>query len=319
METKTKKIIIILILLLLLTFLIAIIGGNKVINPLTIVKDSPEYDVIMKLRLPRIISAIMVGMTLATSGLLIQVTLKNQLADSSILGFQSGATLMAMIIMLIFPSVYYSLPLFAFLGGLLVYFIVFAVSKKFNNAMTVIVCGIAISAIVRSIINLISLIYAENIEATLAWSSGSLSTITIADMQLIVIYSVILLLISLIFTKQYDLLYFDDLYLKNLGINVSVLRLLSSLLAILLASVSVSFVGTIGFVGLIAPHISRRLVTNTMSNLFPVNILVGGLLVLACDTIQRILIPIYEIPVGITLSLIGGTYLLYLILRRENA
>ncbi len=315
MEKKTKRILIALALILAILFIIAVCFGSQFINPMHINRGSVEYDIIVKLRLPRIISAIIIGMTLGVSGLLIQVSLNNPLADSSILGFQSGATLFAIIIMLIFPTAYNYLPLFSFVGGMLVYLIIYFVSQKFNSSITVIICGIAISAIIRSFINLLTVIFSQNIETTLSWSNGSLNSINQSDMKLMVFYGVILLLISMLLIKQYDLLYFDDLYLINLGINVKILRFSTSIIAIMLASVSVSFVGTISFVGLIAPHIARRLVSNSMHNLLPTTLLIGGVLVLLCDTAQRILIPMYEIPVGITLSLIGGTYLLILVYR----
>ncbi len=319
MQNKTKITISILVVILLLLMVIAIFGGSKIINPMNIAKGSVEYDILVKLRLPRVVSAVIIGMTLAVSGLLIQTSLNNSLADSSILGFQSGATLMALIIMLVFPKAYSYLPLCSFLGGIIVYFIIYFISKKFSNQITIIICGIAISAVIKSFINLLTVLFSERIETTLSWSNGSLNSINLSDMKLIMLYGVILLIISLLLIKQYDLLYFDDQYLINLGVNTKLLRFSTSIVAIMLASVSVSFVGTIAFVGLMAPHIARHLVSNSMYNLLPTTLLIGGVLVLACDTLQRILIPMYEIPVGIMLSFIGGIYLLVLVYRSYDA
>ncbi len=318
MDKKTKRLIYILAITNLLVIAFAIIIGTEIINPFLAFKNPVYHDIIFKLRIPRIIAAVFAGMTLAASGVLIQVSMDNQLADTSILGFQSGATLMALIVMLIYPGLYNYLPLIAFIGGMAVYLIVFSISTKTKGAVYLIVCGIAVSSVIRALINLISLLFAENLENTIAWINGSLATVSLTDVKLMSIYSIIILIIAIIIAQKLDLLQMDDDFLLNLGVKPVRLRFIVSAVAILLASVSVSFVGTIGFVGLLAPHISRRLVGNGARELLPVSILVGSLLVVGCDTIQRFIFPIYEIPVGTSLSFIGGIYLIYLLIRSNR-
>ncbi len=318
MENKTKKTILKLFFLSIIIIILALIFGTVFINPFTDLNDSINRQIFYEIRLPRVIAAIISGMTLGASGLLIQNSLQNQLADSTILGFQSGSTLVALIIMLIFPFLYPFLPLLAFFGGLLVYMIIFIISYKTPGAIYLIVAGIAVSAVIRSFINLISQLFAQNLENTISWTNGSLSTVNQTSALYMIIYGIFLLLITLYLTPKLDLLLLDDDYLTNLGINTFKIRILTTSLAIMLTAASVSFVGTIGFVGLLAPHISRRLVANSSINLMPTTILVGGLLVLGCDTLQRFIFPIYEIPVGIILSLIGGVYLIYLLIRSKD-
>ncbi len=318
MEKKTKRLIWILAITNLLVIAFAIVIGTEIINPLLVFENPVYHDIIFKLRIPRIIAAVFAGMTLAASGVLIQVSMDNQLADTSILGFQSGATLMALIVMLVYPGLYNYLPLIAFVGGMVVYLIVFAISTKTKGAVYLIVCGIAVSSVIRALINLVSLIFAENLENTIAWINGSLATVSMTDAKLMSLYSIFILIIALIIAQKLDLLQMDDDFLLNLGVKPVKLRFIVSAVAILLASVSVSFVGTIGFVGLLAPHISRRLVGNGARELMPVSILVGSLLVVGCDTLQRFIFPIYEIPVGTSLSFIGGIYLIYLLIRSNR-
>lgn len=317
MDNKTKKIVIILTSIILFLLLISIVFGTKFINPFAM--DEIDYQILINLRLPRTIAALFCGMTLAASGLIIQTSMRNSLADSSILGFQSGATLVAMFIMLAIPSLYPALPLFAFIGGLIVYFLIYLIASRNESALFLVVAGIAISSIIRSLINLLSQLFAEDLDKTIAWLNGSLNTVNSNQALLIVVYSIALLIITLIIAPKLDILLMDDDYLINLGIKVTKIRFITTAIAILLTAISVSFVGTIGFVGLLAPHIARQLVNQTNINLMPTTILIGATLVLGCDVLQRILFPIYEVPVGTIMSLVGGTYLIYLLVRSQNA
>lgn len=317
MEIKTIEKCLLLIVLLIVIIIVSITLGTKTINIFAITNQI-DKQIVFELRIPRVIAAIASGITLAASGLLIQTALNNQLADSSILGFQSGATLVALIIMLALPRLYPLLPIFAFIGGLFVFLIIFAVTKHNQNAIFLIVAGIAVSSIIRSLINLISTMYAENLENTVSWLNGSLNTINYNEAMQMLTYALLLIVLTLIITYRLDLLLLDDTYLLSIGVNGSKYRFFVTALAILLAAVSVSFVGTIGFVGLIAPHIARHIVDNRSVNLMPVTILMGAILVSGCDLLQRLIFPVYEIPVGITLSMIGGTYLLALLVRSNN-
>lgn len=317
MVKSNKKIFVVLLILLGAIAFLSLLLGTKVINPFADLSPV-EKQILWQLRMPRTLAAIVSGMTLAASGLLIQTSMNNQLADSSILGFQSGATLVALIIMLAVPSLYPFLPLFAFLGGLAVYSLIILISRKNASSIFMVVAGIAISSVIRSMINLVQTLFAEDLQNTIAWTNGSLNTVQLNDVMLMVIYSLILLTVALLIAIRLDLLLLDDDYLQNIGVNPKRLRLIASSIAILLSSISVSFVGTIGFVGLLAPHIARRLVNNSSQILMPATILIGGILVAGCDFLQRIIFPIYEIPVGITMSFVGGIYLVLLLVRSND-
>ncbi len=318
MDRKSKQIFSLLVIILVTSLIIGMFWGTSYIPPREVFSNEINKQIVFELRTPRMIAALISGMTLAASGLLIQNSMRNQLADSSILGFQSGATLMALLIMLAVPSLYPILPLISFCGGLIVYIIIILISRQNSSSLFIVVSGIAISAVVRSMISLVTLLFADNFENTVSWTNGSLNSVSQVDAALMLFYGTLLLVVTIMIIGKLDLLLLDDEYLTNLGVNTTKMRIGATLLAILLTSVSVSFVGTIGFVGLLAPHITRRLVVNTSANLMPISIVLGGVLVLGCDTLQRLLIPIYEIPVGTIMSLFGGIYLVYLLVRSQD-
>lgn len=307
-----------LILSISIIFILGVLYGTKFINPFEVIGNPTYMQVVFKLRMPRMIAAIICGSTLGVSGMLIQLSMNNELADSSILGFQSGATFIALLIMLAFPVLYPVLPLFAFLGGMIVYAIVYTIAKRSSSALQLIVAGIAISSVIRSLISLVSLIFADDLQNTIIWTSGSLTSVSPSESTLMLGYGIVLMLIVFRYKSKLDLLLFDDDYLINLGVDASKIRFRFTVVAILLAAVSVSFVGTIGFVGLLAPHISRRLTGYKGEELLVITSLIGALLVIGCDTAQRIIIPIYEIPVGSIMSLVGGSYLVYLLVRSND-
>ncbi len=319
MNKQTKSLLVILLLVLLILFFLNISLGTKTLNPFNFQQlPATDQKIIMQLRIPRTIAAITAGLTLAASGVLIQAALKNPLADSSILGFQSGATLMAMIIILIFPELYSSLPLFAFGGGLITFSIVFWMTKDQKNAMTIVLAGVAINSIIGAFIGLLSLFFADRLQYTVSWTSGSLNGVSIDEMKLLVGYTCIALVLLFLIYKKLNLLTFDDNQLLNIGINVNHLRLLVATISVFLAAISTSLVGIIGFVGLISPHITRRIVGYDNEQVLPISCLIGAILVTACDLLQRIMLPYYEIPVGATMAIFGGSFFLYLLLKENS-
>lgn len=308
-----------LILGILILIAVALTFGTKTINILNLDSGSIDYKIIYDLRLPRIIAALISGMTLAASGVLIQASLKNPLADSSILGFQSGASLMAMCVILIFPNMYQMLPFLAFIGGMLTFAFVFLITLKKQSGLSIILAGLAINSIVGSIISFISVLYADKLENTVSWMSGSLNSITMNDAKVLLVYGLIILVIIFIFKGKINILELDDSQIANTGTNPNKIRLFFASLAVFAACISTSIIGIIGFVGLISPHIARSLIGKDNDDVLPLSVIFGGFIVLLCDTLQRIIIPFYEIPVGTILAIVGGIFFLILIIKEKNA
>lgn len=318
---KKNKVFIYLVALsiLVVAFLMDIILGSSNItlnevfsNLFNKENDEIIHTVLWKIRIPKAIVALVAGATLAASGTLIKAVMKNPLADTGLLGIQSGATLVAMVIILMMPNLYKWLPLGAFLGGFLVYMLLTLVAFKDGiKPIRLILSGIAINGFLASFISLISIYNSDKIQGALSWLNGSLAGVTMKDAQLILIYGGLALMLSLLLIGKCNLLLLDDVTIINLGENLSLTRFIVSTVAVLLASVSVAIVGIISFVGLVIPHIARLIIGQNHKDLLPLSIILGGAFLLIADILQKIIFSPMEIPIGIVISFVGAPFFLY--------
>ncbi|MEM9424336.1 MAG: iron ABC transporter permease [Spirochaetota bacterium] len=275
--------------------------------------------IVREIRLPRALAALCAGASLAASGVFIKAVMRNHLADSGILGIQSGATVVAMFIILASPSLMNFLPVGAFLGGLIAFALVVFLSyrKGSVSAVRMILAGIAVNAFFGSMIGILTIYNSERLENALGWLNGSLAGITTSEAKILLAYTLPALLLGFLLVRISNLLQLDDNTIHNLGESLHRLRLLVSLASVLLATISVSVVGIIGFVGLVVPHIARLLAGVNHKILYPLSLLLGSILVLGADLLQKALFSPLEMPVGIVISLFGAPFFLYL-LRRES-
>lgn len=326
MNKKNLIAFIIVICLLLITSILALtVGGSTVgINEIFgILKGSNDVSnmahiIIFEIRIPRIIGGIFVGATLAASGTLIKAVMKNPLADTGLLGIQSGASLSAMIIILVIPAMMPVLPIFAFIGGLIAYIILSLLAYKDGmHPLRLVLAGVAVNALFGSLIGVISIYNADKIQNALTWLNGSLASISMDDMKILVIYGTIALVVSILTISKCNLLALDDMTIINLGENLNLIRIVIASIAVLLASISVSIVGIIGFVGLIIPHIARMVVGTNHKVMLPFSILLGSLFVLLADTFQVVIFSPIEMPVGIVISMIGAPFFLFLLRKQK--
>lgn len=307
------------IVIVLLFFLLDImLGSSKIpmkdvlVNLFSEQKNETISMVLWKIRIPRAIVAFATGATLAASGTLIKAVMKNPLADTGLLGIQSGATLVAMILILVVPQYYHLLPLGAFIGGLLVYFLLTLLAYKDGiKPVRLVLSGVAISGFLGSFIGLITIYNSDKIQSALSWLNGSLSGVTMTDAKMISVYGAVAILLSFFLIPKCNLLLLDDATILNLGENLTRTRFIVSTVAVLLTSISVSIVGIISFVGLVVPHMTRLLVGQNHKHLLPLSILLGGGFVLAADVIQKFIFSPMEVPVGIVISFIGAPFFLY--------
>lgn len=327
MGFKNKKLAFVLLMAALVSafFLNLIVGGSSVgIKDLFIyftggeVKESVAA-IITKMRIPRALVALMAGATLAASGTLIKAVMKNPLADSGLLGIQSGATVVAMVVILVLPGLSLYLPIASFLGGLLVYFMLTLLSLKDGlNPMRLVLSGVAINGLMGSIIGIISIYNSDKIQGALSWLNRSLAGVKPQDAKLILFYGILAILLSFLLIGKCNLLLLDDTTILNLGENLPLTRFIVASISVLLASVSVAVVGIIGFVGLVVPHISRLIIGQNHKYLLPFSILMGGVFVLLADGLQKWIFAPMEIPVGIILSFVGAPFFLYLLNRQRK-
>lgn len=328
-NSKIKKINLIIIsyiLLFVLIFIFCIFGSVKfslkdiilsIFNKDNELLNTIVYDI----RLPRNLIAAFVGASLSVSGILLQAVMRNPLADPGITGVSSGASVMAIIILLAFPAYSFILPIAAFIGGLVACALVFILAWKNGEIKPsrIILSGVAINSIFGSVIAVFTIIYSDRIQSALLWLNGSLAQKTWSDFKLLSVYITIGLILSLFCIRPANILALGEKTALSLGFNVTHLRLFISIVGVFLAGVCTSIVGIIGFVGLIIPHICRIIIGDDYKYCLPLSISLGGIVVLLADTIARTIGGSVELPVGIVMSLIGGPFFLYLLRKKEGA
>ena len=271
---------------------------------------------IYDLRFPRIIVALLGGAALSCSGLLFQAVLKNPLADPGIIGISGGASLAAAIVSGIFPMLYFSIPLFAFLGGLLAFGLIYTLAWKGSlDPVRIILIGIAVAAVFTGLEEVLGGITNRT---GVSVSVSGLAQLVWSDVKVIAIYSVIGLIAALILAPACNLIALDDKTVRGLGVNVDRLRFVISVAAVLLVSGVTAVVGVIGFLALIVPHMARRLVGSDHRILVPFCVLLGGFVLLLADTLGRCIAPPNEIAASVIMSVVGGPFFIILLKRGDR-
>lgn len=325
MMKADRKILVIssaFLLLLILIGLFSMVGSvnlslTEIIQALINQDNRMVTTIVYKMRLPRNILAALVGANLAVSGVLLQSVMKNPLADPGITGVSSGASVAAIVILLMLPAYTNFLPIFAFLGGAIACALVYIMAWKNGlKPERIVLAGVAVNTILGGFISLLSTLFSDKIQSAILWLNGSLATKTWADVELLAGYSIIGLIIALFLVRSTNVLQLGDEAAKNLGFNVNRTRLLISGVAVFLATISTSVVGIISFVGLIVPHIARMLMGSDHKYTIPFSMVLGGIVLLIADTLARTVGGSIEIPVGVITSIVGGPFFLYLLRKR---
>jgi ferric citrate transport system permease protein len=276
-----------------------------------------DVRLIREFELPRILLAWLVGGGLAVSGAVIQGVIRNPLAAPDIIGVTKGAGLAAVTAILLFPSTnVLELPFASFLGGLGAITIVYIAAYRGGaSPVRLALVGIAVSAVCEAIIRLLLVKNVAGIGEALVWLTGSLAGRNMTEVYEILPWMVVLLPVTMIVARRLDVIGLGDDMAAGLGERVEHLRRLLLLLGVVLASAAVAVGGTIAFLGLIAPHMARRLVGSRHSLLIPASFLLGAFLLLVADAIGRGAAPPTEIPAGLITAVIGAPYFLYLLSR----
>ncbi|MUK88235.1 iron chelate uptake ABC transporter family permease subunit [Ornithinibacillus sp. L9] len=322
-----KKLLVILPIVIILLSIISTGIGAVYIKPwdvfAVLIGTGAEMDtfIIENFRVPRIILALLIGSGLAVSGTILQGLVRNPLASPDVIGITKGAGLAAIIVIILFPKApSIVLPVAAFAGAMVVAFILFVlVYKQGVQPTTLALGGVALGALCHAGIQYFMIKYPLEINAALIWLTGSLWSSSWEHIIGTLPWIIVLLPLTIFLAIKLDILNLGDDVAQGLGENVTRVRLLMLTIAVALAAACVAAVGSIGFVGLIAPHMARRLVGIKHKYLLPVSALIGSLLVVVADSIGRGLIPPKEIPVGIVIAVIGAPYFLYLLRRERNS
>ena len=250
------------------------IGPIDIINILINKPAGMQYQIIYNVRLPRTIVAGLVGICLALSGAILQGIMRNPLAGPNIIGVSSGAGLVALIILMLYPSLYYFVPFGAFLGALATTLFIYALAWKDGVLPTrMILAGVAVSSLLGAGINSLLTFYPDRVTGVIHFLVGGLSAVTWQDVLLILPYALFGVVLLLIVSNKLNILMLGDEVATGLGLSVERTRFLFIALSSLLAGSAVSIVGLLGFVGLIVPHIVRLFVGSDYRYLFPGSIL----------------------------------------------
>ncbi len=278
-----------------------------------------EFQILIELRIPRVIAAILIGASLAVSGCVLQLLLGNTLAEPGILGISGGASLALIIALFFFPnlSTTYELMLCAICGALIVTSVLVYFSRLLSVTTTrLLLIGISLSMLTGALVTWAFYFSSEqNLRQLLYWLMGSLSGVDWSHLILAFIMLPILVWLCLQ-GRKLDLFMLGETQAQQLGLDTHALRWKLILLVSLLVGASVALAGVIGFIGLIVPHFIRLLLGAQNSYLLPLSALSGAILLLLSDTLGRILIAEAELPVGAVTTSIGTPLFIWMLLKR---
>ncbi len=276
--------------------------------------------VIMDIRLPRILTAVIVGGGLAVAGVIFQAILLNPLADPYTLGVSSGAAFGASLALIANLTILgnFSVPLFAFIGalGAIAAVLYLASSDGHYSSNTLILAGVIVAAILAAGIGFIKYLADEQVSVIIFWLMGSFASKTWSDVGITFIFTFVTLLIAMYYSRDLNIMALGLRSASSLGVNTVRTRKILIITASLVTAICVSVSGIIGFIGLIIPHLMRFISGPDNRRLLPISFLAGALLLLGADTVSRAVLPT-EVPVGILTSLIGGPFFCYIFRRKQ--
>lgn len=309
---------------LFVLFIFAVNTGSLKVTPSELfsglfIEYNPDVATIYDLRFPRIFIAMLGGAATAVSGVLLQAVMKNPLADPGIIGVSSGASLVAVIVTAFFPSLFFLTPMLAFIGGLIAFMLVYSLSWNGGlSPLRIILVGVAVNALCTGLMSAFNSATGSSYTGVASIVNANITQKTWDDFQTLAVYVVIGLIASFFVTNQCNLLSLEDKTARSLGMNVTRSRIVISVTAVLLASISTAVVGAISFLGLIVPHIARLLVGSNHKVLVPYSILLGAFTLLLADTIGRTVASPYEISAAVVMSVIGGPFFIFLLRRSKQ-
>ena len=280
--------------------------------------DNKNYFTLMEYRLPRAVLAILLGGALAISGVLVQSVVRNPLASPDILGINNAAGLVAVSVLMFLPNLaFYWMPIFAFLGGVLSFVILWIVCGFNFRPIKMAIIGVALSALWAAISHYLMLTNPVEINTAMLWLTGSLWGRSWSYLNVVLPWLVILLPLPFIFCRDLDTLGLGENKASTLGVTVNKVQISVLVLAVALSTTAVAICGPIAFLGLVAPHLARRLVGGRHRTLLPAALIIGALLLQLSDILARVIDPPTELPAGILTAIIGAPYFFYLLMRTK--
>ena len=305
--------------------LFQIIGKEVLHLPIAVEPDETLTNIVMNIRLPRVLLAGLVGASLAIAGAAFQGLLRNPLADPYTLGISSGASLGAVLTLFLNISLpvvgLYTLPTLSVLFSLITIFGVLTFARKMDRSMkveTIILTGIIFSSFLSAFISLMIALTGEELRQIISWLMGSVSMRGWNYIAIILPFFIVGSLILMMNTHELNAMTFGEERARHLGVNVQRRKMLILVAGSILTGAAVAVSGTIGFVGLVIPHLVRRIWGPDHKHLLPLSMLVGSGFLILADLLARTIIAPTELPIGVITSLIGAPAFAFILLKRRR-
>lgn len=315
-------VILVLTLIFFLAVLASLVFGSVPLTPADLLhagSNDTVRRILRHVRLPRTLAAALAGISLASSGVIIQSVMGNPLAGPNLIGVNSGAGLATVVCAAFLPHIPGIMTIGAFLGALGAMLLIYSVARATGaSRITLVLAGIAVSNILSAGIDTIVTLVPDALMGISAFRIGTLENASMDKLYFPCVCIAVGLGAAFLLSNEMDLLALGEETARSLGLNTKRYRFALLLIAALLAGAAVSFCGLLGFVGLIVPHAARFLVGGESKRLLSASALAGGSFVLLCDVLARVLFAPYEIPVGIIMSYLGGPFFLWLLIRKKG-
>ncbi len=294
------------------------LSPDAVLDVLTGRSDNPLHQVvIMDLRLPRALVAMVAGAMLGLSGALLQSITRNSLAAPELTGVSAGVILLSVLWLAYGPAGVRTgriVPLVAVIGGVAAGLVAYGLSRRgHSDPLRLLLAGVLVSAVLQSATSMVVLVNQGATGGVLIWTIGSLNGRVWSDWALLWPWAAATVVITLLSAGRANLLQLGDDVAAGLGMHVERTRGVMLLLAALLTAGALAVVGAIAFIGLIAPHIARQLVGDDARRLFPLTAVVGAILLLGADVAARVVTEPIELPTGVVTTILGALFFLYLL------
>ena len=287
--------------------------------------DPTAYNILWNIRIPRVVLAAIVGASLAIAGAAFQGLLKNPLADPYTLGISSGASVGAVITIFFSISIpvlgAFTLPLFSMVGAMLTVFIVIGFARLVDKSLkmeTLILTGVIFSSFLSATISLMIALTENNLRSIMGWILGSVSLRGWPHVQMVLPFFILGIAVIWYFRRELNAMIYGEERAKYLGVDVKRSKFGILLGGSVLTGAAVSVSGTIGFVGLVVPHMVRMLIGTDHRHLLSISLLNGASLLVVCDLVSRIIIAPTELPIGVITSFIGAPVFAYIFYHQRK-
>ncbi|EGQ0304256.1 iron chelate uptake ABC transporter family permease subunit [Staphylococcus pseudintermedius] len=303
--------------LLIVGAILSLSAGAVWISPIAVIKEvwSGDNFILSEFRVPRMLLGILVGAALAISGAVIQGVIRNPLASPDVIGITKGASLAAVIVIIVFPTApLFVLPVASFIGALVISLILsLLISWQRIKGSQLALIGMAIGAVAMALVQYLLIRNPMEANIALVWLTGSLFGRSMDHVLTILPWLIVAIPVIFLYARKLDILHLGEEVATALGTHVQRTKMILLFTSVMLAGAAISVVGGLSFLGLIAPHIARSLVGHQHRHIVAMSGLVGALLMVIADGLARIIAPPIDIPVGVLIAIIGAPYFLYVL------